>query len=94
MSHRVKRTRLALGTLLLGAALLAPGLAAAAPRTGATPRAGGVGGVAERSVLGRLEELLRYLRDGRAPAGRPAPGLRSVHANAGCGIDPNGTHCP
>ena len=37
MSHRVKRTRLALGTLLLGAALLAPGLAAAAPRTGATP---------------------------------------------------------
>jgi hypothetical protein len=44
MPHRVKRTRLALGTLLLGAALLAP-----------------------------------------------APGLRSVHANAGCGIDPNGT---
>jgi hypothetical protein len=102
MSHRVKRTRLALGTLLLGAAVLAPGLAAAAPRTGMTPRAGTAtaagtattAGAAERSVLGRFEELLRYLRGGRAPAGRPAPGLRSVHANAGCGIDPNGTHCP
>jgi hypothetical protein len=101
MSHRVKRTRLVLSTLLLSTLLLAPGPVTATPRT---PRAlaGFVGealsSVAPTSVLAPLQELLSLFGTGpgRAirPGARSAPGLHALHGGAGCGIDPNGVyHC-
>jgi hypothetical protein len=98
MSYRVHRTRLAFvlgGTLLLSALLPAPGQAAAAPRGQSAPRRAVA---APASLLGRLQELLGYLWEGRGssgPVARPAASSTSgtVHPNAGCGIDPNGTGC-
>ncbi len=107
MSHCVKRTRFAVGTLLLGTLLLASSpvtalsqapQASQASRTPAGPRGETTGLVAASSVLDRFQELLRLFgarrRGAPRPGARPAPRLRTLEGGAGCGIDPNGIyHC-
>jgi hypothetical protein len=94
MPHRVKRTRLALGTLLLGTLLLTPGLVGAAPRAQASPRAT-LAATSERSLLDRLQDLLGSLAGNRNASGHAGSTLHVMHGSAGCGIDPNGggPHC-
>jgi len=98
MSYRVHRTRLAFalgGTLLLGTLLLAPGLAAAAPRGQSAPAPRGAVLSSAESILDRLRVFLDHLWDrGRAARPTAGPALQNVHGSAGCGIDPNGTGCP
>ncbi len=104
MSHCVKRTRFAVGTLLLGTLLLASApltamsQASQTSRTPAGTRSATTGRVAPSSVLDRFLELLRLFgaRRGGAPhpGAQPAPALRTLDGGAGCGIDPNGVyHC-
>ena len=91
--------RLALA-LLVVLVLCAPGLAIAGPRA----QAGSARPVATPAsslgaVFDRLRDLLHQLWEGRGGAGDArattgAGGLQNVHANAGCGIDPNGDGCP
>jgi hypothetical protein len=100
MSHRVKRTRLALGTLLLSTLLLAPGPLTATSQTSRMSQtlAGLRGEALSSGALDPLQELLSLFGAGHGraarPGARPAPGLRALHGGAGCGIDPNGVyHC-
>jgi len=91
-SQRIRLTLVVLALLVL----VTPGLAAArqsgqaAPARPAVASASAVG-----AFLARLRDLLGHLWEGRGET-RPASGtagLNNVHANAGCGIDPNGDGC-
>ena len=100
MSHRVKCSRLAFGTLLLGTLLLASGQMAAAAGAEARLRGGSTvmaGVAAESSLLDRLLRSLGLAGFPGRPGGtgpRAASALHPVHGGAGCGIDPNGVyHC-
>jgi hypothetical protein len=100
VQRRGKRTRLALGILLLGSLFLASGgLATAgevAANAQATLRGGGApAGLAQRSVLDRFGDFLSGLTAGGRPAAQgaaPRSGLHAMHGGAGCGIDPNGVY--
>jgi hypothetical protein len=106
MSHRVKCTRLAFGTLLLGTLLLASGRMAAAAGAETHPRSGSAAGAGVADIAAEPSVLDRHLRSlglaglpghpGRpgATGPRAASALHPLHGSAGCGIDPNGVyHC-